>query len=147
MAEERRLGNRSVIVMIVLTVVTLGIYPVFWFYRSKKRLDPVATTVRITSRSLRLAVGLLVANLCSAIALEVVISLEASQSILGGMVFVDRVLSLGYGAVLIYLSFVVRGILMNYCNDRLGYEVAFSKLATLCLGMFYLQYKMNRLPA
>jgi hypothetical protein len=147
MPEEIRLGNRSLVVMVILTVAMGGIYPVVWFYRTKRQLDPVATRARITKRSLRLAVVLLLASLTSAISLAIAVDSEVSRQLLSWMIFVNTAVELGFVAVLIYLAFVVRGILMNYCHEHLHDDVAFSGLATFLLGAFYLQYKMNRMPA
>ncbi len=48
--------------------------------------------------------------------------------------------------IIIILAFQVRKILTQHYIDKLGMNIGFSGLGTFFFHIFYLQYKINRLP-
>jgi hypothetical protein len=139
--------RRNILVMLLLTIVTLGIYPLVWFYQTKRQLDPLDTYTRLTWHPLVLAAGLLAANIFSVTVVRIPKDLAVLRPISHARLDFDRLLAVALTFVIIYLALVVRCILEEYSEKYLDEEVKFSKFATFVLNIFYLQYKMNRLAA
>ena len=61
-----------------------------------------------------------------------------------GISSVDGVMSLAVTIIMIVQCFKVRRVFREHYNDHLRGDIPFSGLATFFLGIFYLQYKINR---
>ena len=143
-----RLKRRSLILMIVLTIVTFGFYYPIWFVRRRAALNQLDSP-----RKLRLWPFM------------VVIAWFGFQFILGVIAGargpghvrdpqMDLVLSLvqlAVGILLLVQSFFTKDILEDHLAgpedqvpDRFSERIKFSGLMTFLFQIFYLQYLINR---
>ena len=135
------LPETSVLLMIFLMVVTLGIYIPIWFLTRRKAINSL-------NSSEELSLGMIVFTLVAFIG-SVGLDLIYPESSLG--TFVNLVL----GIAVLVLSFKVRSILQDHLSPQatgplsstaaLQSEVSISGVLTFFCGIFYLQYKINRL--
>jgi len=121
--------TRSVALCVVLTVVTLGVYPPVWLLRRQPFLDRLATNERLGSLP------------------RVVLALEAAQLLLiiGGakVAPLRSFISLVAAVALLVACFRVRAMLQSDFR-RTGSAIRLSGAATFFFGIHYLQYKINR---
>ena len=123
--------RRPVVLAILLTLVTGGIYPAVWVYRRRAFLDRLDASKRLGKT---LPSFLLVANVVSLLVSlggKETASLEAFVSTVGII-------------AAIVANFRMADILRSNAT-RTGRFVSVSSLATFFLGIYYLQYKINRL--
>jgi len=149
---DRGTGLRKtpVLLTILLTFITLGVYYPCWFL---SRLDAINS---LLSRE-KLGRGVFVFAVLLA---GISILLNAGAGVLeglgegsrnpdligmvGSLVAFDRFISLTAGVLLLIQSFKVKRIFQQHFNEHLNQNVAFSSLATFFFQIYYLQYKINR---
>lgn len=144
---KKRRGNlgleeQSVLMMIVLSVLTWGVYPAYWFL---VRVEPFNRIAKKKSLHLKTGTIVLVTALCVLYALA---SLLAFLLRLGGipqgnavLESAKTILGLFAGLGRIVLSFKVRAIL------NLKIKTGLPILFTFLFGPFYLQFRINELLA
>ncbi len=134
--EEVRLKKRSVLLMILFSIITFGFYMPFWFVSGRKALNQLNPRYQV---SLSLCILLFAANAVSFLVSEaVVITTE-----------------LAFAIIYLILAFRVKNILNSTLFKQrkepvpslAHQEEVLVVTQTLFLGIFYLQYKINRLPA
>jgi hypothetical protein len=123
--------RRSVALLLVLTIVTLGIYPAIWFYRRRRFLDSLHSDQKLGV----LASGPLLATFVSIGLSFAVVPAEA-----------DRGISVGLGVVSIVAAFRVAAILRSDFA-RTGRFLRVSGAGTFFFSALYLQHKINQAAA
>jgi len=133
MRQQVVLKKRSVVVMLLFTVLTAGFYVPFWFLARRKALNSL--TGRSRQVSLGSCITMLVFQSLSLLMDYGVLNLETEfdQSI------ASFLLDLAWFIILVILSFRVRAIL------HFVQQYPLSATHTGFLTIFYLQYRMNRL--
>ncbi|MCK5494638.1 MAG: DUF4234 domain-containing protein [Candidatus Omnitrophica bacterium] len=120
--------------MIILTLITWGIYFPIWFLRQKKAINNLNSKTKLGSKPFYF---LLFVSIISVILIYPLILLEGKPT--GNILdWADSLLNLVRGIIVIVMTFKVEGILRNHFKEE------FSTLATFVLSIFYLQYKINR---
>lgn len=147
------LKQRSVLLMIVFTVVTLGLYYPIWFLRRRKALNGLNSSKKVALWPVLL--------FGASFAVEFILGMIAGgapvEETVGAipMAFLI-VLRLTVGISMIWQYFVIKDILEDHLNSPddgtipsvFVERVQLSGLATFFLSIFYLQYTINRhLPA
>jgi len=143
------LKRRSVVLMIVFTLVTLGMYYPIWFFRRRRALNSLNS-----SRKLRLWPLL---AFCVVYALEFAVGFASGegspeQTIGPSAVKLLDLLQLIVGIFMLFQCFIIKDILEDHLTEpedpaarRLFVErVKLSGLLTFFFGIFYLQYVINR---
>lgn len=120
--------RQSVLVLIVLSVITIGIYPAVWFLLRQSFLDSLDSGPKLGA----LAFGPLAANL-----------LSIGLAFAGLPESASRVVGYGLGAVSIVTAFRVAAILRSNFA-RTGRPLKVSRLLTFVFNIFYLQHVINR---
>jgi hypothetical protein len=138
------LGHVHPAVVILLIVVTGGLYIPVWYIRRRSLLSSLKTP-SVPPRYL--PYGLLCLNV---LVLAMSLTLEDSASLAlndGGWTQYLRSLVAGlYMLLNIFLAIRVVDILYEYSNDRLTSNYTVSRVRAALLSIVYLQYEMNRLP-
>ena len=143
------LKRRRVIVMIVLTFVTVGLYYPIWFFRRRDALN------RLNSpRKLRLWPLVIFCATTVVDAVVVVVSAPAppAQIIGAGANTALGLVRLAVGILMVVQCFIVKDILEdhlagpedNLSNSMFSERVRLSGLMTFFFQIFYLQYVINR---
>lgn len=138
------LKKTSVLFMIFMTVITGGIYWAIWFLTRKDAINRLQSREKLSTGvlvfvtvmvSMSLVAGVISGGLEGLGETEIVENLDA----FGGL------LDLITGITLLVQCFKVRRILKEHLNMYLRRGIPFSGAATFFFGIFYLQYKINRL--
>ena len=145
----RGLKRRSIVLMIVLFIVTSGLYYPFWFLRRRVALNRLDSP-----RKLRLWPFLVYLALFS---LEFVVAFDAGfepneQPIGAGASILFDFIQIAVGILMIVQCFIIKDILEDHLTVPEGYDsglfsakpVKLSGLKTFFLQIFYLQWVINR---
>jgi hypothetical protein len=139
-----------VILTIIFTFITGGIYYPCWFLTRRDQINALHSQEKIGKGVF--IFGIVIFSISLFLAL-VSGFLEGMGEELGtaeflamakGVDTVDTLLSLVVGITLLVQCFKVRRIFRNHLNDHLGRNISFSGLATFFFQIYYLQYKINR---
>lgn len=139
MENGKTLGHSSVGLLVLAVIFTCGIYSFVWFFERRKQLEQLQTPTRLAKQWLVLLPVLAAVSIAAGI-----IGGESGDSPFRGL---GSLLNLVETALFIFISFVIRRILNEYYNQHLQLGVPISAVLTFFFTIFYLQYKMNRLPA
>lgn len=143
------LKKTSVILLIVLTVVTLGIYYPVWFLTRRNAINNLQSKEKLGSGIFIFLIVLA----CVGFPVDlmwVVMELFAERlSEIGlllskGLDLFSNILSVVWWIILLVQCFKVRRIFKEHFNVHLQKDISFSWVATFFFWIFYLQYKVNR---
>jgi len=136
MERAENLPKMNVFLLIIITFVTLAIFMPIWFLRRKDWLNHLSATNKLGSG---LAIFVLVIYSIAAILLFVPLEYGTWEAI-------DDLITLVGVVCIEILAFQVRRILIQHYDENLGMNIGFSGAGTFFFTIWYLQYKMNRLP-
>ncbi|MGR3309521.1 MAG: zinc ribbon domain-containing protein [Candidatus Brocadiales bacterium] len=137
------LEKTSVILLIILMLITLGIYYPIWFLKrinainnlqSEEKLGPGVFIFAIVGIIAVLLLGLISGSMEKAGEIDTARGLNTFCSML----------NLGVAIALLVQCFKVRRILNEHFNAHLQRGIEFSWVAIFFFHIFYLQYKINR---
>jgi len=137
----------SVAIMIVLNIITAGLYVPYWFLSRRPAINGLRSERKIGAAPFVFLVIVMLASLSASILSGFAEGAEADgvDGIFGPgqsttlLDLVARVLDLLAVFVLLFETFHVRGILQDHFGVRL------SGVFTFVFNVLYLQYKINRL--
>lgn len=130
------LPRTSVLLMILFTLLTLGLYIPYWFLKRRRAFNHLAGE----GDRVDLLTYAVAGTTASAWVLGLVSGvMEATSTPPGGLDLPLRLVDLGSRILTLILSFQIKSILEGNHPERL------SALGTFFLSLFYLQYKINRL--
>ena len=141
MGRNNTIPTTNVLLVIVLSAITLGIYIPIWFLRRRDWLDHLSAHESLSSGA---AVFLLILFSISAAFFPIVI-LSTDPSLVSGLDMIDNLISLIGSITILVLAFKVRRILHEHFNVTHKLGVYFSGVFTFLFTIFYLQYKINQL--
>lgn len=148
--ESKEPKKISVLLVLVLTIITFGIYYPVWFLKRRDALNNFKSEVTLNKG---VFIGLIVISVISLLLAFVSGFAEGmyEEGLLASNIspILDafgNVLDLVYVIIMIIECFKVRRIFAEHFNDYLNIEIPFSKVATFFFGVLYLQYKINRFP-
>ena len=132
----------SLLVMILLSLVTLGIYPGVWLYLRREAFNRLSAAARLEDF---LVYGVLGANI-----LSVAVSVADAASSYGSTSFLASLVSLASFVLTVLAAFRIRTQLRDYARrkDPSGLaadQVARSPLWTFLFSFLYIQHHLNRL--
>jgi hypothetical protein len=137
------LGRMPVIVVVLLMVITAGLYIPIWFIRATSTLARLKTTTKLTRW---LPYGFLALSL-----LGLAIGIDSDVVRPGRVGGLDSELLFLvwalYAGSHIYLAFTVVEILYGYSGDTIISNVPMAQARTILASIIYLQYLVNRIPA
>ena len=129
-------SSQNVWLVLLLTVVTFGIYAGFWLYRQNEFLGRIRPDLKVPP-----ALGLVVlALLVVSALLDIVVMIHAPASLESASNGLDRITEI----LLLVFTFTVRGGLNKVLGVFKTDPAWFSGLWTFLFGVIYLQYKINR---
>ena len=149
-AINQDMKKTPVILTVIFTIITAGIYCPCWFLTRRDQINELHFHEKIGTGVF--IFGIVIFSISFFLPL-VSGFLEGMGEELGtaeflvmakGVDAIDRLLSLVVGITLLVQCFKVRRIFRNHFNDHLGRNISFSGLATFFFQIYYLQYKINR---
>jgi hypothetical protein len=144
--ENYGLKQRSVVVMILFTFITLGLYFMIWWFRRRDGLNRLNSPTKIALWPLLLFLALFVLQLGIGIAE----GLNGGRSIGEGINLLASVFQLVVGIAMIVQAFRAKEIIEDHCapedrSEPLSFgEVKLSGVMTFFFSIFYLQWAINR---
>jgi len=148
---DTQLKKQSLLVFIILSFVTIGIYPAFWFKKQKKITDNFSENKKLSGKTINVFLFFVVISSLLYLFYNVYYVINAgvvngsvsemSQSVIRLLVIVNllrNIMSFVVLGLMWNLSFKLRDILQN------KYNVKLSKLGAL-IGPIYLQDRMNHI--
>lgn len=140
------LWSRSLIVMIVLFVGTLGFYHPIWFLRRRSALNHLESPVKLDLWPFLVYLGYLVFVIVVAVA-----TVDVPPGERSGLNLVMSVTRLGVAILVVVQAFRVKRILEDHLagpGDSVAHEIGqqpvlLSGILTFFLSIFYLQYVIN----
>ncbi len=148
-----RLEESSILAMVFLTLITGGIYVPLWFFIRRKAINGLKSSDKLGIVGL----SVVLAGYALTIIVGFVRNLNwGSWANVGYLLTIIQPPILLVSAIIVIVScFKVRSILLDHlapreqsmfsAGARLQQDDEISSLATFFLGIFYLQYKINRL--
>jgi len=140
----------SVLLVLVLSAITFGIYYPVWFLKRREALNSFKSETKLDKN---VFIGLIVLSVISMLLAfasgfaEGLYEEGFTASNISPIIDAfESVLDLVYIIILIIESFKVRRIFVEHFNEHLNIDIPFSKAATFFFGVLYLQYKINRFP-
>ena len=139
------LRHMPVLLLVLLTIVTGGIYTGVWFLRNRDALNALGSPEKVGKG---MAIAIIVLAATSIVALIAEISATADRDPVSASMWklVCSLLSLTAGIIALVAAFQVRRILRTCFHERQHANIHFSGVLTFFFSTFYLQYKINRLP-
>ena len=148
-ASPTGLKQRRVLVMIVFTIVTFGLYYLIWFFRRRNALNALNSPRKVALWPLLLSI----ANLVVDFVLGIVSGDRRVEEAIGAMpAMFFTLVRFVTGVVMIWQCFVIKDIIEDHLSGPddgttpsiFVERVQLSGLATFFLSIFYLQYAINR---
>jgi hypothetical protein len=148
------LESTSVPWVVFLSLVTLGLYVPLWVLSRRRALNNLRSTEKLNLGTLSFVLSMFILCWAAGIAAGALRDRGSESAALTFGQFGEATLFIG-AIELLFQLFKVRRILMDhFCVTSLGpfsltvasqSEAHFSGVATFFLGIYYLQYKINRL--
>jgi len=133
---RKAFGNRSVIMVLLLNVFTLGLYNSLWFISRRDKLNSLSSQTKLSGNAVDFLLLFQMIRLPTLYP-NAFINKSSVITILSGL---QPILTITFIVWVLILAFRVKNILDEH------YRIGLSGLATFFLIKYYLQYKMNRLP-
>ena len=124
--------------MVVLTVVTFGVYYPLWFLRRRAALNQLNSPKKLAAWPFILLLVFLVSQIVLALASDP--AAPQDQVSTGGLIF--RLMRLAIGLLIVVQCFFIKDILEDHLS---GHEaLPLSPIMTFFFQAFYLQHVINR---
>ena len=128
-----QLQKRNIVLMILLGIITHGIYFPVWFLNRKEAFNNLESKEKISNSPI---IFVLIIFIISAVMFFP--SALLSETEMGAMIdIVHLIISLVGGITILFMSFKVGRIMNEH------YKINLSGVATFFFTCFYLQYKIN----
>ena len=134
----------SVLALILVMFLTGGIYTGFWFVKRIGSINAMKSVFKLREGIFAFIIAGFAVNvslLLYVIFQDAALTEELRQTLLRA----SDVLALVLQVSVLIQCFKMRRIFMDHFNENLKKEIKFSWPATFFFGIFYLQYKINRL--
>lgn len=134
----------SVLALILVMFLTGGIYAGFWFVKRIGSINAMKSAFKLAQGIFAFIIAGFAVNvslLLYVIFQDASLTEELRQTLLRA----SDVLTLVLQVSVLIQCFKVRRVFMDHFNESLKKDVKFSWPATFFFGIFYLQYKINRL--
>ena len=134
----------GVLALILVMFLTGGIYTGFWFAKRIGSINAMKSAFKLREGIFAFIIAGFAVNvslLLYVIFQDAALAEELRQTLLRA----SDVLALVLQVSVLIQCFKVRRVFMDHFNENLKKEIKFSWPATFFFGIFYLQYKINRL--
>ena len=135
--------------LVLYTILSFGIYSAVWFLKRLEAFNSLKSETKLNQGVFGFIIAGFVANIC--IVLYLVFTGEGGtapgelQGLSLSLVATSDMLSIAVQVAVLIQAFKVRRILIDHFEENLKRDVGVSWGWTIVFGIFYLQYKINRL--
>jgi len=140
------LKRRSILLMIVFTIFTLGFYLPIWFLRRREALNQLDSPRKLAVWPFAAVIAVMAAD----VVVNVVLAAQGQDAVPPAVVFALSIIRLGFGINLIVQCFKTKDILEDHLagpadgSGMFTEHVKLSGLMTFFFQSLYLQYIINR---
>ena len=145
--------RKSVIVLIILNILTLGIYFPIWAYKHRNWMNSLNSKLKLKKSVIIAALILIIVNVLIVVsslvaayilfntngASQIYYFILSNESLLEGIEVGQDLLSFILALLSLNIVFDMRSILNKHFNTKISF------LGTLFFSLFYIQYKINEL--
>lgn len=132
--------RRPVWLVVVLAVVTLGFYMYYWLWVTSRQINAVFPVGRAVPRWYAVVAVVLIAADSGLMTLSFIDPYNPD------LVSADRVMTGATGILMLLWAFMIREGIWAVASRVSGEPYPISALGTFFLSLYYLQYKINRMP-
>lgn len=146
---NQNIKKTPVILTIIYTLITGGIYYPCWFLTRRKQINKLQSDEKLSKGILIFAIVVYSLILCLYLVSGFFEGIGESYGDAGKFMIAKRFASfadfthLFIWIIMVFQCFKVKRIFWDHFNKHLYKDVRFSELATFFFGAFYLQYKIN----
>lgn len=142
--ESKGFKRTNVIWMIILTIITLGLYVPFWFIRQREAINNLHSPEKLYKNTFVTMFILSLMTLIVSILSPIVLRLIGYEGIGKDIDYIIKWINLIPGVILLFQIFKVRRIFIDHFNDYLKKDIWFSGLLTFLFHIYYFQYLINK---
>lgn len=138
------LDKMAVVKLVVLTVVTGGVYTAIWFLKRLEVFNGLNSEQKLGQN----VFGFIIAGCLVNVALVLYLTFAGAgleESFALGLLNTSNLLGFAVNVTVLVQTFRVRRILLEHYGEHLGRDVKLSWIGTFFFSIFYLQFKINRL--
>lgn len=139
-------SRMSTPVVVILCFVTLGIYVPIWYLIQRRALNELAS-IRKIGVGMPIVALVLFCISTMMMPLQMLEILADDEVGAKGIEMMENLINMGGSVLVLITAFNVRRILDDHFHLYLDLPVQLSGIATFFFTIFYLQYKINDLPA
>jgi len=136
MDKEKKLRKKNILLMILFTLITYGIYQPIWFLKQISAINNLKSKEKLTNTPF---IFVIVIYGISVLFLLIYNTTQFNIDL------IDSLINLTGAIIILVMSFKVRRIMHQYFNVVLKKNIKFSKIYTFLFTIYYLQYKINRI--
>ena len=138
------LTRKSVWLMILLTIITLGIYEPYWYLTRYQRFNALSSAAKFTQTTILFWLGWFVVDAVFIVASFTLLQSDAVR----GIEIICKYVNLFAGIYAIVLAFRAKRIILEHLSNMGRNDIYMSGILTFFFQVFYIQYKINRaIPA
>ena len=144
--DSHGLKHRSVLMMIVFVIITLGLYFLIWWFRRRPGLNRLNSPTKIPLWPLLSVLALY----CVQLGVGVAEGLADGERVAPEIQALVSIFQIAVGIVMIVQAFRAKNIIEDHAapapgsGPMFGTEVKLSGVMTFFLSIFYLQWAINR---
>jgi len=133
---------KKVLIVLLLSLVTLGLYNSYWYINQLDGLNSLKSNEKLDKN---VFMGCLISYIFGVIFMVLSLFYDEGTELYKTYDGISAVLYYVPMFILIFQSFKIKRILNDHFNVDLNYNISFSNLAVFFFWFYYLQYKINRI--
>ncbi len=143
--------EKNIILLVILSIITLGIYNAFWYSKKAYEFDNLGTKKKLSKFVATLYLIITIAAVFSGITFVLSLSPQDMGTFYQNTTTFQNLLVIVFlaGSILqfilsLFLAFISRGIINEAIKFNKNTDKKISGILTFIFGLFYLQYEINR---
>jgi hypothetical protein len=143
--------EKSIILLLIFSIITLGIYNAFWYSKRRSEFSNLGTKKKLPKFLAMLYLMISFAAVFSGIIFTLSLSPEKMGTFYQNTSTLQTILIIVFlaGSILqfilsLFLAFISRGIINEAIKFNKNTQKTISGILTFIFGIFYLQYEINR---
>lgn len=143
--------EKSIILLVIFSIITLGIYNVFWYSRRRPEFSNLETKKKLPKFLTTIYLIITFAAVLSGLVFTLSLSPEKMGTFYQNASTLQTIMLIVFlaGSILqfvlsLFLAFISRGIINEAIKFNKNTQKTISGILTFIFGVFYLQYEINR---
>jgi len=141
MGKEKKLEKKNIFIMILLTIITFSIYQPIWFLKQKRAINNLKSKEKLTDTPFIFVIVIYAIS----VYFLLIYGISDDTTTPSVIDIIDNLITWTAFIIILVMSFKVRRILHQSFNVVLKKNIKLSKIWTFFFGIYYLQYKINRI--